>query len=181
MLLKYMYTLDSAHAHTHIYRYAYTRAYTHTHTHTALNSVIVCTSRYYPLLYTQDPVYPIIFYECIHHCWKQDYIKRPSAEEVSTQLQNSQSSPINKHTIVTFSSISTIAVVYANGVQCLWAVTECPVRRLDDPSVRSRVELAVIQQSHPSRLEFMVSTSHNMLHARQSNMLYFYKYLCYIF
>ena len=60
----------------------------------------------------------------------------------------------------TFSSIPTITAVFANGVQCLWAVTECPVRRLDDPSVRSKIELTVIQQSCPSRLEFMVRTLH---------------------
>ena len=74
-------------------------------------------------------------------------------------LQDFQSSLVNKYTIETFSSIPTIAVVSVNGVQCLWAVTECPVRRQDDPSVRSKIELMVIQQNHPSGLEFMVRTS----------------------
>jgi len=111
------------------------------------------------VFYTQDPVYPIIFYECVSRCWKQDYSERPSAERVYTQLQNFQTSLVNKYAMETFSSIPTIAVVFANGVQYLWAITECPIRRQDDPSVRSKTELMVIQQNHPSGLEFMVRIS----------------------
>jgi len=98
----------------------------------------------------------MIFYECVSRCWKQDYCERPSAEQVYTQLQDFQPSLMNKYTMETFSSIPTIAVVFANGVQCLWAITECPVRRQDDPSVHSKAELMVIHQQHPSGLEFTV-------------------------
>ena len=76
---------------------------------------------------------------------------------LSTRLQkNIQSSLVNKYTLEMFSSIPTTAVVSVNGMQCLWAITECPIRRLDDPSVRSKTELTVIYQSNPLRLEVMV-------------------------
>ena len=73
---------------------------------------------------------------------------------------------MNKYTLDMFSSISTIAVVFANGVQCLLAVTECPVKRQDDPSVCSKIELSVIQLNIQStrRLEFMVRKSFIHLH-----------------
>lgn len=108
---------------------------------------------------TQDPVYPIIFYECVLHCWKQEYTKRPSAEKVYTHLQNFRSTLVNKYSMEMYSSIPTVAVVIANGIQCLWAVTECNIRQLDDPSVRSKSELTIIQQTHPSGLEFLVRIS----------------------
>ena len=109
---------------------------------------------------SQDPVYPVVFYECVLHCWKQDYSKRPSAKMLSTRLQkNIQSSLVNKYTLEMFSSIPTTAVVSVNDMQCLWAITECPIRRLDDPSVRSKTELTVIYQSNPLRLEVMVRES----------------------
>jgi len=118
----------------------------------------LCTIHCLLLLYTQDPLYPEIFYECIFHCWKQDYLERPSAEEVSKRLkaiEQSQSSVMNKHTIKMFNSIPTIAAVSTNGVQCLWAVTKC----------QHNTELMVIQQNYPSGLNFVVRTSDNVLHA----------------
>jgi len=116
------------------------------------------TRHYLFYLYTQDLLYPNIFYECIVHCWKQDNFKRPSAEEVSRRLQNCQSSVMNKLTMKTINSISTIAIVSTNGVQCLWTVTGCPQ---DDPIVQTNIELMVIQQNHPSELDFVVRISHN--------------------
>ena len=77
---------------------------------------------------------------------------------MSKQLQNFQESLINKYTLERFWSISTIASVFANGVQCLWAVTECPVKRQDDTSVQSKTELTMMYQNCSSRLEFMVRT-----------------------
>ena len=88
---------------------------------------------------------------------------------MSNQLQNFQESLVNKYTLETFRSISTIASVFANGVQCLWAVTECPIRRQDDPSVQAKIELTVIQQSCPSRLEFMVSPYKNLVLVQACN------------
>ena len=55
-----------------------------------------------------------------------------------------------------YSFIPTITVVFTNGKQCLWAVTEFPVKQQDDPHIQLKIELSVIEQDHPSGLKFTV-------------------------
>ena len=95
-------------------------------------------------------MYPVILYECLYNCWRQDYLKRPSAEKTYSCLMNFKSSLITKYALEPFGSISTIAVVYVNGVQCFWTVATSSVRQ------HIKVELTVIQQNYPSKLELMV-------------------------
>lgn len=79
---------------------------------------------------------------------------RPSANEVLERLSNFRSSLLNKYTLEGPSSVSSIATVFANHVQSLWAVMEYHCRSQDDPDVT--VKLTSIQHDM-TRLEIKVS------------------------
>ena len=83
---------------------------------------------------------------------------RPSADVVLERLNKFPSSLLNKYTLEAPSSVSSVAIVFANHMQSLWAVMEYSCRS-HDPDITKTVELVSIHQHDVARLQIKVSVN----------------------
>jgi len=102
-------------------------------------------------------MYPCILYECLCSCWKQDQAMRPAASKILERLNKFRSSLLNKYTMESPSTLSSVSVIFANHIQSLWAVMEYWGRSHNNPGVTKTIKLTSIQWDNVTRLEIKVS------------------------